>query len=147
MYLLSLVWSTSTEWRCEKVPRPESWPLSRTGVPSASSVPKASASPVAQSMFSPVSMVLRFSWSWRAILRLRSKPLGASHERVADRQQPLEIDGRHALAVFLARRDREAGPVAFQPVGLVGLVLGRRLERLVELLAQRRIKLARRRPR
>ena len=43
------------------VPRPESWPLRRTGVPSESSEPKASASPVAQSMSLPVSMVLRFS--------------------------------------------------------------------------------------
>jgi hypothetical protein len=61
--LASVTWSTSTEWRWEKVPRPESWPLRRTGVPSDSSVPKASASPVAQSMPSPVSIVLRFSWS------------------------------------------------------------------------------------
>ena len=78
MYCFSLAWSTSTEWRCEKVPRPESWPLSRTGVPSASSVPNASASPVAQSMSLPVSIVLRFSCSSRTSLRLRSKSLGGS---------------------------------------------------------------------
>ncbi len=94
MYLLSLTWSTSTEWRCEKVPRPESWPVRRTGVPSTSSVPNASASPVAQSMFSPVSIVLRFSWSWRVILRLSSKFFGGSRDRAADHFQPVEIDAR-----------------------------------------------------
>ena len=37
-------------WRCEKVPRSQSWPESRTRWPSSSSEQNASASPVAQSM-------------------------------------------------------------------------------------------------
>mmetsp|Transcript_12259 Transcript_12259/g.16811 ORF Transcript_12259/g.16811 Transcript_12259/m.16811 type:complete len:221 (-) Transcript_12259:1626-2288(-) len=52
-------WSTMTAWRCEKVPRSTSWPLSRTWLPSSSSVPKASASAVAQSRPSPLWMVSR----------------------------------------------------------------------------------------
>src|SRR5438477_517049 len=40
-YLASVAWSTRTEWRCEKMPRPESWPDNLTGVLSASSVPHA----------------------------------------------------------------------------------------------------------
>jgi hypothetical protein len=38
------------------VPRPESWPLRRTAVPSSASVPKASASPKAQSMRPPLAI-------------------------------------------------------------------------------------------
>ena len=41
------------------MPRPESWPLSRTGVPSSTSVPKASASPKAQSMVPPLAITSR----------------------------------------------------------------------------------------
>jgi hypothetical protein len=130
MYLASLLWSISTEWRWENVPRPESWPLRRTGVPSTSSVPNASASPVAQSMSRPVSMVLRFSCRRRAIL-------GRLGDRRADFLEQVEIDRGLALAVLLARRDGEARPLALQPVGLVGLEVGRRLQRPVEVLAQR----------
>jgi hypothetical protein len=41
--------SLKTAWRWLNVPRSQSWPLRRTGVPSSRSVPKASASPMPQS--------------------------------------------------------------------------------------------------
>ena len=72
-------------------------------------------------------------------LAIEVEVLGRLGNGAADRQELVELDGGGALAVLLARRDREAGPAALQPVGLVGLVLGRRLERLVELLAQLRV--------
>jgi len=42
--------SARTEWRWLNVPRPESCPERRTGVPSRRSIPKASISPPAQSI-------------------------------------------------------------------------------------------------
>ena len=57
----------SVAWRWENVPRRESWPASRTEVPSSSRVPKANASPSAQSTW-PERNILSRAWNWRASL-------------------------------------------------------------------------------
>ena len=75
-YSCWLIWSISTAWRCEKVPRWQSSPESRTRWPSAINEPNASASPVAQSMPSPLSNIARLASSWRVILGLASKSAG-----------------------------------------------------------------------
>ena len=53
-------------WRCENVPRSESWPVSRIGVPSVTSDAIASASAWPQSMRPPSSSALRRRSSWPA---------------------------------------------------------------------------------
>ncbi len=68
--------SWKTAWRWEKVPRLESWPLTRTGVPSRTSEPKASASAVPQSSGRAPSAIFARRASCWTILGLRRKPAG-----------------------------------------------------------------------
>ena len=61
--------------------------------------------------------------------------LGLGRNRPADLAQQFEADGGIAAAV-IARRRFQAGPLAFQPVGAVGLVMAGDLEIVFQLLEE-----------
>ena len=88
---------------------------------------KPRASPVAQSMPSPVVIISRLASSCLAILGLRLKPSGTRASALPISRSVSSGNAGLAVAV-VARRDFEPLPLAFQPIGLVGLVAGRGLK-------------------
>ena len=126
--------SWSTAWRCEKVPRPESWPESRTGTPSSSSVPKPSASPVAQStspLPSSSSARLRTNGSSLGWISIPSGTVPSALSVVLSRPHIAEAS-TGAGGVRLAAPDRGERRLGFRALGLhLGLLRGpERVERL-----------------
>ena len=86
---ISPVWTSwRTRWRCEKVPRSVSWPVSLTGTPSTSSDAKASASAWPQSI-PPSSSAARRRSSWLASFGLTVKPSGRLQQLLRQPAQPL----------------------------------------------------------
>ena len=93
--------SISAAWRWLKVPRRESWPARRTGVPSSSSEPNASASAVAQST-SPLGVHRGAGLELAASLGWTVKPSGYVGQRwrrsgrASRRSTPVGDVGQHA---------------------------------------------------
>ena len=93
VYSPPVPWSTSTAWRWENVPRRESCPDRRTGMPSRSNEPNASSSAVPQSTASWTSI-------WRRWVEL-ARELGVDVETLGERGG--------ALQDLLERGQRDGG--------------------------------------
>src|SRR5580693_2297857 len=120
----------SCEWRCEKVPREESCPESRTGTPSFNSVPNASASAVAA--LEHLRLVLKLARDGA----MNVEAFRHRRQYTADILERLAGHGSFATAVVTFGCHGEACPAAVEPIGAVGAMRLGGVEFVVETLVE-----------